>query len=57
MVGAPSRRDLVSHLKEKGLSERKALRIIDMSASSCRYQAVPDKNMELKAQRIALGQR
>jgi putative transposase len=31
-----------------GLSERRALRIIGMSASSLRYQPAPDRNGELR---------
>ena len=57
MVSAPSRRDLVRYMTTEGLSERKALRIIGMSASAYRYQPTPDKNEALKAQIIALAQR
>ena len=57
MVSAPSRRELVRHLMDKGLSERRALRIAGMSPSSLRYRPAPDRNTTLKAQIIALAQR
>ncbi len=57
MVSAPSRRELVRHLKDKGLSERRALRIAGMSPSSLRYHPATDRNTALKEQIIALAQR
>lgn len=57
MVSAPSRRDLVRHMTEKGLSERRALRVIGMSASAYRYQPVTDRNIALKEKIITLAQR
>lgn len=39
------------------LSERHALRIIGMSASSLRYQPAPDRNVELRQRIVALAQR
>lgn len=57
MVGAPSRRDLVRHMIDKGLSERRALRVIGMSASAFRYQPVADRNSTLREKIIALAQR
>ena len=57
MVSAPSRRELVRHLVGKGLSERRSLRLADMSPSSFRYQPATDRNVVLKAQIIALAQR
>ena len=44
-------------MRSKGLSERKALRIIKMSASSLRYQPKPDRNVRLREQIMTLAQR
>ncbi len=44
-------------MRTKGLSERKALRIVKMSASSLRYRPRPDRNIELRQQIVALAQR
>ena len=44
-------------MRAKGLSERKALRIIKMSASSLRYQPKPDRNVRLREQIVTLAQR
>lgn len=41
----------------KGLSERRALTIVQMSPSSLRYVPAPDRNSELRQQIIALAQR
>ena len=41
----------------RGLSERRALRVIGMSASAYRYRPVADRNSALKAQIVALAQR
>ena len=57
MVSAPSRRDLARYLIGKGLSERRALRVVGMSASAYRYQPVEDRNVALKAQIMSLAQR
>lgn len=57
MVSAPSRRDLVRYMVEKGLSERRALRVVSMSPSAFRYQRAPDRNATLKEKIIALAQR
>ena len=56
-MSAPSRRDLVRHMTTRGLSERRALRVIGMSASSLRYQAAPDRNQALREQIVTLAQR
>ncbi len=37
MVTAPAKRELVRHLMDKGLSERRALAVVRMSASALRY--------------------
>ena len=57
MVGAPSRRQLVRHMVEKGLSERCSLRVMGMSASALRYRPAPDRNQELRQQIIKLAHR
>lgn len=41
----------------KGLTERRALRIIGMSASSLRYQPAPDRNAALRKAILALAHR
>lgn len=57
MVSAPSRRDLVRYLIDKGLSERKSLRFVGMSPSAFRYRPVMDRNTALKERIITLAQR
>lgn len=57
MVSAPSRRDLVRYMIDKGLSERQSLRVIGMSPSAFRYQPVADRNAALKERILALAQR
>lgn len=44
-------------MRTKGLSERRALRIVNMSASSLRYRPAADRNVRLRQQIIALAQR
>lgn len=56
-MSAPSRRDLVRYMIDKGLSERRSLRVIGMSPSAFRYQPVTDQNAALKERIIALAQR
>jgi putative transposase len=41
----------------KGLSERRSLRVIGMSASALRYEPRPDRNHELRERIVALAQR
>ena len=41
----------------KGLSERRALAIVVMSASAFRYAPRPDRNVELRERIVALAQR
>jgi transposase InsO family protein len=41
----------------RGLTERRSLAFIGMSASSLRYQPRPDRNVELRARIVALAQR
>ncbi len=57
MVTASARRELVRHLGDKGLSERRALAMVRMSASAYRYAPRPDRNVELRARILALAQR
>jgi putative transposase len=44
-------------MKTKGLTERHALRVVSMSASSLRYVPAPDRNVELRQEIIRLAQR
>ncbi len=44
-------------MTERGLSERRALAVIGMSASSLRYVPAPDRNVALRARIIALAHR
>lgn len=44
-------------MKQRGLSERHALRTVAMSASALRYQPAPDRNSALRQQIVALAQR
>ena len=57
MVTAPSRRALVRDMVSRGLSERRALAVVRMSASAYRYQPGPDRNVELRERIVALAQR
>jgi putative transposase len=57
VVTAPTRRALVRYLVESGLSERRALAMLRMSASAYRYQPRPDRNTELRERILALAQR
>lgn len=54
---APARRELVRWMITQGLSERRSLEVIDMSASSLRYQPRPDHNQALRERIVALAQR
>lgn len=57
MVSAPSRRELVRHRTARGLSERRALQVMRMSASALRYQPRPDRNQSLRERIVALAHR
>jgi putative transposase len=57
VVTAPSRREAVRNMTEQGLSERHALRVIRMGASSLRYQPAPDRNIALRRHIVTLAQR
>lgn len=54
---APARRALVRHLVGQGLSERRALAVVRMSASAFRYEPRPDRNEPLRERILALAQR
>jgi putative transposase len=57
VVSAPVRRELVRQMVSHGLSERRCLRVIGMSASAYRYEPAQDRNCALKEKIIALAQR
>ncbi len=57
MVTAPDRRDWVRWMQTKGLSQRRALTIAGMSASSLGYSPRPDRNGHLRQRIVALAQR
>lgn len=42
---------------DKGLSERRSLRVVGMSASTYRYQTRPDRNVALRRRIVELAQR
>lgn len=56
-MSAPERRELVRWMMPKGLSERRALRIVGMSASALRYRPAPDRNVVLRERIVLLAQR
>jgi len=56
-VKAPARRALVADMKSQGMSERHALRIMRMSASSLHYVGAVDRNQALRMEIVALAQR
>lgn len=45
------------YMVEKGLSERRALAVVRMSASALRYRPRPDRNVELRERIVALAHR
>ena len=57
MVTAPARRVLVRSMTERGLSERRALAVVGMSAASLRYVPRADRNMALRERIVALAHR
>lgn len=57
MVTAPAKRELVRFLVEHGLSERRSLAIVRMSASALRYVPAPDRNQALRERILALAHR
>ena len=57
MVTAPARRELVRWMRTRGLTERRCLAVVGMSASSLRYEPRPDRNVSLRARIVELAQR
>jgi hypothetical protein len=57
VVTAPARRELVRQMMDRGLSERRALAVVQMSASAFRYVPQPDRNVALRERILALAQR
>ena len=57
VVSAPTRRVLVREWIVRGLSERRALSVVRMSASALRKEPRPDRNVELRGRIVALAQR
>jgi putative transposase len=56
-VSAPAKRELVRYMIDKGLSERRSLRIVDLSGSAYRYEPAQVRNCALKEKIIVLTQR
>jgi transposase InsO family protein len=56
-VTAPAKRSLVRQMVERGMSQRRALRVARMSASAFRYVPRPDRNTGLREQIVALAHR
>ena len=54
---ALSRREVVRGMTTQGLTERQALRVINMSASSLRYRPAPDRNLVLRGKILSLAHR
>ena len=54
---APARREVVRVMVDRGLSERRALAIVAMSAAAFRYVPRPDANGELRERILALAHR
>jgi len=57
VVTAPARRELVRQMTTKGLSERRVLAVVGMSASALRYSPRPDRNVALRQRIIDLAHR
>ena len=55
VVTAPARRVLVRDMTSQGVSERRALALVRMSASSLRYTPALDTNAALRARIVALA--
>ena len=53
----PARRELVRFAQARGLSERRALKLIGMSPSVLRYERRDDGNGQLRKRIVALAQR
>lgn len=57
MVAAPAKRELARQMSADGLSERPALAVVKMSASSLRYRPRPDQNLALRTEIVRLAHR
>jgi transposase InsO family protein len=57
MVTALVRREVVREMVTRGLSERRALTVVRMSASALRYVPAPDRNAALRVRIVALAHR
>lgn len=57
VVTPPARRGLVRHFMDWGLSDRRSLAVVRMSASALRYVPRPDRNVELRERILALSHR
>jgi putative transposase len=57
VVTAPARREVVRQMVTRGLSERRSLAVVRMSASALRYEPRPDRNAELRDRIVELAQR
>jgi len=56
-VTAPARRAVVREIVTRGLSERRALAVVRMSAAALRYTPLPDRDTDLRDRIIALAHR
>ena len=56
-MAVAARREVVRQLQDRGLSERQALKLVGMSASSLRYRPAPDRNAELRTAMTTLAAR
>ena len=54
---APARRAVVRTMVARGLSERRALTVVCMSASALRYAPRPDQDVDLRARILVLAHR
>ena len=57
MVTAPARREAVWEMVAQGLSQRRALSVVRMSATALRYTPRPDQNGELRERILAVAHR
>jgi putative transposase len=57
MVTAPAKRELVRWMGTRGLSARRCLGLVGMSASALRYEPRADCNQALRERIVALAQR
>ena len=55
MVTAPVRREVVRAMVTRGLSERRALTVVHMSAAALRYVPRPDPDPGLRDRIVALA--